>query len=171
MFLKHVIIAKDLGKDQFYFKKKISNWIEAKSEEEFLFEFENFKKESIDSQNLNIENSKALNEYLNYYYKNKEKIVKCYTSQDFSAGASSTQRSESLNAVIKKHILIVRRVSFTKLIDCLQELSDNENYYNLKIQRITSMRHIIPQNSLHNSLLLECLSPFLTSKNLKQYKE
>jgi hypothetical protein len=170
--LKLHLLAKDFGKEGNNLKKKLSKWIEPRLEEEFQIEFEKFQKELQNSKDLDQESARKLEEYLEFYNKKREKIAKCYTSRDFSAGASSTQRSESLNAIVKKYIQMARRISFSKLIGCIKEISEGEEYHTIKSQRIASMKYVISKNSLHQSILVQdCFSPFVISKILKQYQE
>ena len=69
----------------------------------------------------------------------KKQWAYCYTHLEFTAGlkffrkytyliigCNSTQRNESMNALIKRHITSSNRTKWTKLIDILELIDDNE---------------------------------------------
>jgi len=78
---------------------------------------------------------KNVREYLKFYYKRRESVAKCYTMRQFTAGACSTQRVESINSIINKNIRMARRSIFLKLVDLFKNINSVEDFHVINLQR------------------------------------
>lgn len=152
------------------FKKDVSNWIHASTEDEFTAEFDKFRKKYTSSSKYPSSIQEVLNNYINYLFEKRMHIAKCFTKNYFSACASSTQRCESMNAVVKRHLKIARRTTFVKLVDCLKYLNDSELYEINKEQLKMNTKE-----STYNDILLQSLednfSAFIVKKILNQFEK
>ena len=90
-------------------------------------------------------------------------VVKCFTKQDFTAGACSTQRAESLNSIVKRFIKSARRTTFLKLIDCFSFINDAQNFVKENINRLSKSKHQQTDDPLLLSLSRN-YSPYIVSK-------
>lgn len=116
---------------------------------------------------MSTEKQQKILHYLEFYYKRKQMIAKCFTKLCFSAGACSTQRAESINSIIKRYIKLARRTSFLKLVDCLEHILDHENFDEANIQRMmkTKTQQI---NDPIQLVLSKQFSPYICSKIMEQ---
>jgi len=152
-----------LGKDQNEFRRDISKWLQTKDITQSEKEFKDFKEKYTKSSNISKEKAEKINNYLDFYYGQKEKVAKCYTKRDFSAGACSTQRAESLNAIVKKFINMTRRSSFLKLVDCLEYINGKETYEEENMNRLSKTKSVQTEDPLILALAKN-YSPYLVSK-------
>lgn len=90
-------------------------------------------------------------------------VANCYTKLDFSAGACSTQRAESLNAIVKKFIKTTRRSSFLKLIDCFKYINENQKFESENTNRVMKSKQLQTEDTLFLALA-KSYSPFLISQ-------
>ena len=133
-------VAKELGKQQDDFKKELCPWLQNKDVEKAQEEYLKFREKYTNPNQYSEEKIKKVKDYLEFYWDKKEKIVKGYTMKNFTAGACSTQRAESLNANVKRFLNIARRNSFLKLIDCFEIIQNKATIQNLKTSRISKMK-------------------------------
>ena len=162
MFI-NLCLAKELNKQQDEFKKDISAWLQPKGIEKSEEQFQIIKKKFEKAPRISKEKSKAIANYLDFYYQRRKMIAKCYTKQDFSAGSCSTQRAESLNSIVKKFLKITRRSSFLKLIDCFEYINNHENFQKINSSRIAKSKVLQTEDPLFISLSRN-YSPFILSK-------
>lgn len=161
------MLAKELKKDQTEFKKDISKWLQSKDIEKSESEFIKFKEKYTKGSNISKEKADTITNYLDFYYERKQMIAKCYTKVDFSAGACSTQRAESLNAKVKKFIKVARRTTFLKLLDCFVFLNDAENFQKENTNRIMKSKQLQTEDPLFLALSKN-YSPFIVSEIYSQ---
>ena len=90
-------------------------------------------------------------------------VAKCFTKLDFTAGACSTQRAESLNATVKRFIKVARRTTFLKLVDCFEFINDAKDYQTENINRLSKIKHLQTEDHLLISLSRN-YSPYIVSK-------
>ena len=133
------------------------------SEKQFILFQEKYTKD----KRISKDTVRKINDYLNFYYGKKHKIAKCYTKTQFSAGACSTQRAESLNAKVKKFIKIARRSTYLKLIDCFKYINNMENYHQENTNRIMKMKQLQTEDPILASLAKNH-SPYMVEKMNEQ---
>jgi len=143
----------------------ISKWLQTKDITQSEKEFKDFKEKYTKNSNISKEKTEKINNYLDFYYGQKEKVAKCYcyTKRDFSAGACSTQRAESLNAIVKKFFKMTRRSSFLKLVDCLEYINGKETYEEENMNRLSKTKSVQTEDPLILALAKN-YSPYLVSK-------
>jgi hypothetical protein len=113
--------------------------------------------------------------YLEKLYQNRESWARCFIGKVFTAGVESTQRVESMNGVLKKHL--DRGTLLKELVKEIEKELDKESYYS-RLNDYYGSNPTIGLPSIYNtlfkdidSILKEYLAPIPLSLQRAQMKQ